>query len=77
MYIQQTVLATKSNHFKVPIQVSLIDCLVLSSRKQYEYETHTKKRFIDKEIYRKSYGSDIPSEIYSLPFPIPKPLKFT
>ena len=39
---------------------------------------HTqKKRFIDKEIYRKSYGSDVPSEIYPPPSPIPKPLEFT
>ena len=40
---------------------------------------HTqKKRIIDKEIYRKSlYGSDVPSEIYPPPSPIPKPLEFT
>ena len=29
---------------------------------------HTrKKRFIDKEIYQKLYGSDVPSEAYPLP----------
>ena len=40
---------------------------------------HTqKKRIIDKEIYRKSlYGSDVLSEIYPPPSPIPKPLEFT
>ena len=36
MYIQQGVLATKSSHMKVPSKVSLTDCLVLSSKKQYE-----------------------------------------
>ena len=43
MYIQQTVLATKYSQIKVPSQVSLVDCLVLSSRKQYEYGAHTEE----------------------------------
>ena len=32
-YIQQTVLATKSSHIKVPSQVSLIDCLIFKQQK--------------------------------------------
>ena len=41
-------------------------------------EQTQKKRFIDKEIYRKSsYGSDFSSELYPPPSPIPKHLEFT
>ena len=40
---------------------------------------HTqKKQFIDKDIYQKSsYDSDVPSETYPPPSPIPKHLEFT
>ena len=39
---------------------------------------HTQiKRFIEKEIYQKSYGNDVPSETYAPPSPIPKHLEFT
>ena len=68
-YIQQTVLATKSSHIKVPSQVSLIDCLVFKQQKKNTSMGHRqKKRFIDKEIYQKSlYDSDVTSETYSSP----------
>ena len=51
----------------------LVKCLLLtvsflSSRKQNEYGTHRKKRFVDKEIYQKSsYGSDVLRETYPPP----------
>ena len=32
-YVQQTVLATKSSHIKIPGQVSLNDCLVFKQQK--------------------------------------------
>ena len=66
MYIQQTVLAAKPSHIKVPCQVSLIDCLVFKQQKRIGHPQ--KKDIIDKEIYQTpSYGSDIPSETYPSP----------
>ena len=53
-YIQQTVLATKSSHIKVPSQVSLIDCLIFKQQKTMSMGHTQKKRFTDKEIHRKS-----------------------
>ena len=79
IYFPQTVLATNSSHIKTSSQVSLIDILVFKQQKTILSIEHTqKKRFFGKEIYQKSLcGSDVPSETYPPPSPIPKNLNFT
>ena len=53
---------------KFLVKYLLLTISFLSSRKQYDYGTHRKKRFVDKEVYQKSsYGSDVPRETYPPP----------